>query len=228
MKNLLTGLTIATLLITSGISRAQNSDVRYITDQVRVPLRAGQGNQFRILHRGLPTGTKLILLQDSPDTGWAQVSTSNGQVGWIRRQYLTVDPVAKLLLEQAQSRLQHIESLQGDLGGEVRRLEAANSTLETQLQTAEQQRDQLSKELKEIRSLSSKALTLNKHHQELLHQHELLKQQQAMDQAEIQRLNGSSSHKWYIYGALSVGLGAILAMIAPHFRPRRRNSEWTN
>ncbi|WP_295799571.1 TIGR04211 family SH3 domain-containing protein [uncultured Microbulbifer sp.] len=227
MKKLLTTVSAAALLFSAAHSQAISSD-RYITDELHVPMRSGQGNEFRILHRGLPSGTKLTLLQDSPDTGWAQVRTPGGEEGWVRRQYLESEPVAKIKLEKAEERLRHIESLQGNLGGEVRRLEEENGKLTTALKSEQERATQLSRELKELKSLSADAVALNQRHQKLLNQHELLKQKQAMSEAEIQRLSGSETQKWYMYGALSVLIGAIIAMAAPHFRPRKRHSEWAN
>ncbi|MFV8781855.1 TIGR04211 family SH3 domain-containing protein [Microbulbifer sp. SA54] len=218
----------ALALLTAAATSQAISSERYITDELHVPMRSGQGNEFRILHRGLPSGTKLTLLQDSPDTGWAQVRTPGGEEGWVRRQYLESEPVAKIKLEKAEERLRHIESLQGNLGVEVRRLEEENGQLSAALKTEQARAEQLSKELKELKSLSADAVSLNQRHQKLLNQHELLKQKQTMNEAEIQRLSGSETQKWYMYGALSVLMGAILAMIAPHFRPRKRNSEWAN
>ena len=227
MKKLFNTLAAAMVALAASHSQAISSE-RYITDELHVPMRSGQGNEFRILHRGLPSGTKLTLLQDSPDTGWAQVRTPGGEEGWVRRQYLESEPVAKLKLAQAEARLEHIESLQGNLGGEVRRLEETNNKLTTALKAEQERAEALAKELKELKSLSADAVALNQRHQKLLNQHELLKQKQAMDQAEIQRLSGSETQKWYMYGALSVLMGAFLAMVAPHFRPRKRHSEWAN
>lgn len=227
MKKLFNTLAASLIALATSHSHAISSE-RYITDELHVPMRSGQGNEFRILHRGLPSGTKLTLLQDSPDTGWAQVRTPGGEEGWVRRQYLEAEPVASLKLAQAEARLEHIESLQGNLGGEVRRLEETNSKLTTALQAEQERAEAMARELKELKTLSADAVSLNQRHQKLLNQHELLKQKQAMNQAEIQRLSGSDTQKWYMYGAISVLMGAILAMVAPHFRPRKRNSEWAN
>ena len=225
MMKQLTGIAAAALLAISAPASAQ-SGTRYITDQLHVPMRSGKGSEFRILHRGLPSGTKLALLEDAPADGWARVRTPSGEEGWVRRQYLVAEPVAEIKLQQAEASLARFEKM--DLGSEVRRLEEENRTLDTALNTEKEKAQQLQKELKELKALSADAVALNKRHQKLLHQHELLKQEQMMAEAEIQRLSGSETQKWYMYGALSVGLGAILAMIAPHLRPRRRRSEWAN
>lgn len=221
-----TGLAAALLLAASTQIHAQSGSTRYITDQVHVPMRTGGGNEFRILHRGLPTGTRLTLLEDSPDSGWAKVRTPAGEEGWVPRQYLEAEPVAQIRLQRAEERLQRYEQM--DLGSEVRRLEEENGSLTNALQEQQSLAGQLEQELKDLKTLSADAVSLNQRHQKLLHEHELLKQKKAMADAEIQRLTGADTQKWYLYGALSVGLGAILAMIAPHLRPRRRRSEWAN
>ncbi|AMX02200.1 TIGR04211 family SH3 domain-containing protein [Microbulbifer thermotolerans] len=226
MMKQLTGLMAAALIAIASPASSQGGDTRYITDQLHVPLRAGKGNEFRILHRGLPSGTQLTLLEDAPEEGWARVRTPDGQEGWMRRQYLVSEPVAKIKLRKAEADLARFEAM--DLGGEVRRLEAENQKLNTALASEREKAQQLAKELKDLKTLSADAVALNERHQNLLKQHELLKQKQAMAEAEIQRLSSSEAHKWYMYGAMSVGLGAILAMIAPFIRPRRRRSEWAN
>ena len=224
----LTGLAAAALLAISAPVDAQSGGTRYITDQLHVPMRSGKGNEFRILHSGLPSGTKLTLLEDAPADGWARVRTPGGEEGWIRRQYLVSEPVAEIKLERAVANLERFEKMEGNLGGEVRRLEAENQELDTALTAERDKSEQLARELKELKSLSADAVSLNQRHQKLLQQHELLKQEQSMAEAEIQRLSDSDSHKRFMYGAAAVLLGAILAMIAPHMRPRRRRSEWAN
>ena len=224
----LTGLAAAALLAISIPVDAQSGDTRYITDQLHVPMRSGKGNEFRIIHRGLPSGTRLTLLEDAQQDGWARVRTPGGEEGWIRRQYLVAEPVAEIKLERAVANLERFEKMEGNLGGEVRRLEAENQELDTALTTEREKSTQLARELKELKALSADAVTLNQRHQKLLQQHELLKQEQSMAEAEIQRLSDSDSHKRFMYGAAAVLLGAILAMIAPHMRPRRRRSEWAN
>jgi len=228
MMKQFTGVAAAALLTISAPAMSLSGNTRYITDELHVPMRSGKGNEFRILDRGLPSGTQLALLEDAPDEGWARVRTPDGKEGWVRRQYLVSEPVAEIKLKKAQADLAHFEKMEGNLGGAVRDLEAKNHKLESELSASKEEAAQLQKDLKELKALSSDTVALNERHQKLLHQHELLKQKQMMAEAEIQRLSGSETQRWYMYGALSVGLGAILAMLAPLVRPRRRRSEWAN
>ncbi|MEX2963391.1 TIGR04211 family SH3 domain-containing protein [Microbulbifer sp. TYP-18] len=224
----LTGLTAAILVALSTATSAQSGSTRFITDQLHVPMRSGKGGEFRILHRGLPSGTRLTLLEDDPEDGWSRVRTPAGQEGWVRRQYLVSEPVAEIKLQQVEASLRRFEQMEGNLGGEVRRLETENRELSTALSAEQTKSAQLAGELKDLKTLSADAVSLNQRHQKLLQQYELVQQKQSMAEAEIQRLSDSDSHKRFMYGAAAVLLGAVLAMIAPHLRPRRRRSEWAN
>ena len=52
------------------MSSAQAQDVRYISDKQYVPLRSGAGNEYRITHRGLPSGTRLTVNSESDNGEW--------------------------------------------------------------------------------------------------------------------------------------------------------------
>jgi len=78
---------------------AQSQDIRYVSDTNTVPLRSGAGNEFRIVHRGIPSGTKLTVARNSADGVWSEITTERGTSGWIRSQYLMAEKPAKLKLD---------------------------------------------------------------------------------------------------------------------------------
>ena len=45
-------------------------ETQYISDMVLVPVRSGAGSQFRIVNRGLPSGTALLVYAQSDDGEW--------------------------------------------------------------------------------------------------------------------------------------------------------------
>ena len=54
---------------------------RYVSDEFYVPLRETPCSRCKIVHRGLKSGTKLMLI-DLQD-GWALMKTANGTEGWV-------------------------------------------------------------------------------------------------------------------------------------------------
>lgn len=103
-----TGVVIALLLAGSNAAFAQ--ETRYISDQLLVPVRSGAGGEYRILHKGLPSGTALTQFQVSEDGVWAEIETRGGTRGWLRAQYLQSEPPAALLLAEAREKLKQAEA----------------------------------------------------------------------------------------------------------------------
>ena len=74
----------APLILLPGSAAA---DTRYISDRLTVPLRSGPTNGHRILHRGLPAGTKLEVLEEDADSNYVRIRTARGTEGWLEEQF---------------------------------------------------------------------------------------------------------------------------------------------
>lgn len=199
-------------------------ETRYISDELYVPLRSGAGNQYRIVRNALPSGTPLTLLEE--DGEWARVRTQNGTEGWMPNQYLQAEPIAATLLEQARARIATLTNRQENLGAQTSELEQQNSALTNQVGTLQAENTRLSSELEELKRLSASTVELNRRHQTLLEEHQILQTQLDVAKAENERLASESRQTWFLYGAIAVGLGVILTLIAQSLKARRRYSEW--
>ena len=90
---------IVSLLAILGSAAALAQDIRYISDTQYIPVRSGAGNEFRIIHRGIPSGTRLTVSRESEDGTWAEITTDGGTTGWVRSQYLMSSVPAKVLVD---------------------------------------------------------------------------------------------------------------------------------
>ena len=88
---LATALTLAAL----GTSSTAQAETAWISDRLTVPLRSGPSNANRILHRGLPSGTRMEVLARDSDSGFVQIRTDRGTEGWLPEQYLVSEPIAR-------------------------------------------------------------------------------------------------------------------------------------
>ncbi len=68
----------------------------YVSDQVEIPIRVESNSRSPIL-KMLPSGEQLELLKNTK-TGWTQIKTNNGLIGWISSRYLINDEPAILKL----------------------------------------------------------------------------------------------------------------------------------
>ena len=79
--------TIGLLLLQGAIPALSfGEEQRYITDEILVPVRSGAGGEYRIVNKGLSSGTPITQFSLSEDGIWAEVETRGGTRGWLRAQ----------------------------------------------------------------------------------------------------------------------------------------------
>lgn len=226
MKALIRSILVAVGLLT--ISTLSLAETAYVKDELFVPLRSGPSPQHRILHKGLKTSTVLTVLSRNEDKSWIQVQTPSGLEGWVPKQYVLSRPTASLQLAETSKKLdrlskQHKEVLER-LSETKKKLDKTDNNL--RLATESQQNSTM--ELRRIKSISSGAIELDQKYQTLLEEHELLQTINDALHAENESLKSDQRFSFLFYGAILVILGALLAIIIPHIRIKKRHSEWAN
>jgi len=200
------------------------SEIGFISDQFYVPLRSSPCSTCKIVHKGLKSGTKLFVYEHEDD--WSLVATESGHRGWIRRQHLTKNKIARLILAENTNEIKR-------LGNENRRLEMdmQNSfelveTLRAEIAQLSNDRVKLSKELANIKLVSSKEIALNEQNQLLVKHNHMLQEERDVLRANVDDLQNNTKNQSFLYGGFLVFMGAILAAIIPRVRGRKRLSEW--
>ncbi|NQY02598.1 MAG: TIGR04211 family SH3 domain-containing protein [Halieaceae bacterium] len=217
--------TLTALMIAATSTLAQ--DVRYVSDQQFVPLRSGAGSQYRIVHRGIPSGTRLTVTQQSEDGDWAEITTDRGTSGWIRSQYLMTDTPAQVALDSAQQRVQTLADENATLQSQLDALNSEKVDLLNQSTSTESDLRSVSEELTQLKQISGKAVQLDADNRRLVETSETLRASVDMLESENQRLEDKLRSNAFMDGALAVLLGVIIALVVPRLWPKRkRNDGW--
>ncbi len=213
----------AALLAVGG--QLQAEEIRYISDKIYVPLRSGTSTNHRIVHRGLPSGTRLVVLEEDADSGYSMVRTDRGVEGWILSHYLDREPIAAAQLERTRKELAALkerhEQLREKLGQAVQSGSAASNSV-TKLQEENQL---LMSELENIKRVSAGAIKLDSDYKNLTESYQVLKDQVDVLQTENARLRDNHENEAFLNGAFAVVIGVLIALVAPRLRPKKR-SEW--
>ena len=204
---------------------AYAQEQRYITDEILVPVRSGAGGEYRIVNKGLPSGTPITLFSLSEDGVWAEVETRGGTRGWLRAQYIQAELPTKILLEQAEARYRELEadrdkllSMLDDTQSEAYAADGVLEELRERLATTDA-------ELLEIRRISGAAIELDERNQSLARELENKRSEAELLKLENVRLKERIDSNMIIDGALAVLLGVIIAALAPRLMPKRRRSD---
>ncbi|MFV0478097.1 MAG: TIGR04211 family SH3 domain-containing protein [Parahaliea sp.] len=211
------------LLVTPAIAQ----ETRYISDTQYIPIRSGAGNSFRIVHRGIPSGTKLTVHEHSEDGSWSRITTENGLDGWLRSQYLMTQMPAKTKLDRALAEADKLRQQNTDLSTRVDTLQTERNDLSTQVNDSDSNLSQVSDELTKLKQISGRAVQLDGDNRRLNELSESLRAEVDTLSAENQRLQDKLRNSAFIDGALAVGLGVIITLVVPRLWPkRRRNDGW--
>lgn len=215
---LITLLSLCPLLATPA-----QAAVRYITDELTVPLRSGTSTQHRIL-RMLPSGSRLEVMEIDEQAGYSRVQAGNGLEGWILSRYLMATPAARDRLTAAEQRLaelqmsdkeriERMEALRNEAsekGAEVERLTRENQELSERLAAIEQTAASSLALASENKALKSKVLAIQREQLTLTQENEKLRDHTARD--------------WFLVGSGVLILGMIIGLILPRIRVARRSS----
>ena len=202
-------------------------DIRYVSDKQYVPLRSGASNEHRIIHRGIPSGTRLTVARTSSDDEWAEVTSDSGLTGWIRAQYLMSEIPAKQRLSAATAKIAATGEKSVGMTSRVQELETEREELLAKIVTSDAELDQARQEPHQLKKISGKAVQLDTANRGLVEQTENLRSEAEMLQAENQRLTSKLDNEDFMNGVLAVLLGVIIALVAPRLVPKRRKaSSW--
>lgn len=197
----------------------------YISDEYRVPLRKSPCPRCSILHRGIKSGSALTLVETN-DEGWSHVTTKGGMDGWMPSHYLHKDLPARDQLAATKAKYEALQSKHLAQSDELKSLKQDHSQLVTDLKNTQSNRDGINSELKNIKKISSNAISINQQNRELLERNGILQSKIDILTAANERLTNSERNTWFLYGVFAVVMGALLTLIIPRLKRRKRFSEW--
>lgn len=124
----------------------------WVSDVFYVPLRSGPSDSNRIIHRGLPSGTVLEILEDDTERGFSHVRTPAGVDGWMNSQYVIREPIAAVRLEVANKRIKALEAQAAQRGETLSELRESTSEASSENDALSTQVAQLDGELSELKT----------------------------------------------------------------------------
>jgi SH3 domain protein len=214
---------IAILVALSGVAfAAPAQDTRYVSDELRITMRTGPGNQNRIV-KMLTSGQRLELLKQT-DEGYSKVRTADGTQGWVRTQYLIGEPVARAKLAAAERRLAAAQAEAQKLKTELAALRKERSQLTGERDKFSQQASKLEKEVSHLSEVSARPIQLDKENKRLKEATVSLEKDLELRMQENQVLKDKSDREWFMVGAAVLLFGIIFGLIIPKIRWRKKSS----
>ncbi len=218
MKTLLSSFFILT--VTFGSAQAETI---YVADDVNLSLRDAASINAKVL-KSLPTGTPLTLIDKQTKSEFIHVRLIDGTEGYIKARYTNKQPPA---LDPKDSSSKTITLLQSDNAALLTELNTLKdsltpgSSLEKSLAT---ERDQLARELNELKKTAASSLQLKNERDELQERVVNVERDLQQFKLENQALKDTASQDWFLYGGALSLAGVFLGFILPKLSWRRKSS----
>ncbi len=222
---ILTLLVCASTLLSQPALAQDSGETRFITDRLYVPLRSGKSANHRILHKGLPSGTEVSVLESDLEAGYSLIRTRRGLEGWILTRYLDQEPVAEIKLAEVTQKLEKLEVENRNLKKAFTNAAGSSKEASQIVDELEAENLKLATELEEIKRISANAIKLDRDYQVLSEAKQMLKDKVDVLETENARLRDNHENEAFLNGSFAVILGILAAIIIPRLRPRKR-SEW--
>ncbi len=211
------------LTLFAAVTRAETL---YIDDTLLVPLRAGESLEYKIVHKGVKSGTPVKILSRNNSTGYVYVETPEGIKGYMPARFLTDTPIARVRLETVQKQLETASKKYKDVQQSYDQLKTEFDVIAQNHKKTTDENSTLSEELNRIRTISSNAVTLDSRNKELYEENEKLRSEVELLTAENQHLKNNSDTDYMIIGGGLVVLGIFIALITPMLRPTKKHDNW--
>ena len=197
-------------------------DTRYVSDELQITLRTGQGNSFQIVEV-LPSGTALSVLEETEK--YARVTTPKGNEGWVLNQYLIEQPIARDKLIRAEARLARITNRLSETQNTLKETSAEKRKLEQALTELRNQYAALTTQSEKLQVLAAKPAQIEAANQKLTADLERVTQERDRTIEERDKYRDDYHRQWFLAGAgvvtASLLLGLLFGLTITRLKKRR-------
>lgn len=219
-------LTLFSFTVSSGIVCAET---QYVSDQLIITLREGQGSQFKII-KMLKTGTPLEIIEESDQH--LKVRTESGDEGWVLKQYLTEETPKSQIIAGLKIKIDRLnaqieqhqkdkDSFQEELNISKSGSDKEISGLKQNLSATTRQAEQTARELKAVTRKYNALLEDSKDVVQLVEERDYLKAQNTSLQTSTEQLQGENDELkrmamiwWFVAGAGVLFVGWIMGKVS--------------
>jgi SH3 domain protein len=207
-------------------SASVQAEKMYIDDILLVPLRSGQDLSYRIVHKGVKSGTTVEVLEGNADSGYTKIREPGGIEGWMPTRYLVSEPIARDRLAATEKKLATLEEKSRQITTELAEFRKENTTLKIENERLIRENSSLGSKLESITEVSRNAITLDNRNRELQEENQHLQNELDLIQADNQRLKDNKESDFILLGGGLVALGVFIALIVPVMKPNKKRDSW--
>lgn len=219
---------LLSLLLSAGVLTgvaAEAGTVRYVSDQLTIPMRSGPTSQNRII-KFLPSGTMLTVLGTSDDGNYLNIENQAGKQGWVEVKSLMDQPAARQRIVVVNKRLAQAYQAINQLKKNIVGLKQHQQQVDTQYKTLKSKKQSLQGKYDDLRVTASSSIILSRSNKQLQTELDQAQASESAMEKENQRLRDNVMQNWFLIGA-GVSLGSlILGLLLTRINWKSKRNSW--
>lgn len=196
----------------------------WIGDDLYVPVRSGAGTGFKILHRGLKTGTSVEILEMEEGNDWAKIRYGEVE-GYVNSRYLNRTPTAGIKLERLEAKYAQLRTQFNDSQSQLREVTEQRDKLSGENKQLDSSLSSRQKELSNLKDVAADPIRLDQANRKLNEELVTLRTQLDTTQAENTMLRSDNTSSQWLIGCLILFAGSLVGWLLKG-RSGKRNSSW--
>ena len=195
-----------------------SAETWYVKPSAEIPIRSGQGTDYKILSV-VPDGLKVEILEE--DDPWVKVRTAGGTEGWMLKRYLSgALPLSKVVAD-LEAQKAKLEENGEKTNRKLVEISAAHSQLEKEFNVCRTERDEIQKTYKALRNDTADVLKIKQNLADKTQENQALKQKMATVEQQNKTLKRNTSLMWFLAGGALLLIGWIIGMMTGRSRKRK-------
>ena len=190
----------------------------YIKPTTEIPLRRGQGSDYKILAIVL-NGTAVTISEEIDS--WAKVTTTDGKEGWILKRYLTKEPPLEERFEKMEQQNTQLKEEVTLLQSENEKMRALTTALENTLGNNKTELNSTMTEYQRLVEDTSDVIAIKNSLEQSRLVITTLQQELGTVTAENERLRAGRNIKWFLAGGGTLIFGCAVGMISARSKKRK-------
>lgn len=222
LKNILprgiTSLFALSLLFSLFLVTDVMSQSWYIKPSSELPLRRGQGTEYKILYI-VPDGTRVSIIEE--EEPWVKITTEDGKEGWILKRYLSSEKPAHEVVEALQQENSSLKSKLASITGKNDETASHNDKLQQELDNCLTSLSTTRKEYQTLREDTDNVVIIKENLDKSKITISKLQKEFGKVAEENNDLKKYQNIKWFLAGGGTLIFGCIVGMMLARSRKRK-------
>jgi len=220
LNNIITGTVCVGLLLTVMVvgSPSVAEELRFVRPSVEVPVRRGQGTDYKIV-RLVKDGDQVELLEVAD--AWARVRVKGGVEGWMPKRFLSSEAPPVKLVQMLRTENEQLKQQHTDLSQELTGLKDLQANTGGELSACIAQRDSIAAQYKILQDDTADVVAIKNKMTASEQEIEKVRTALAAVQQENNELKRKTAVTWFLAGGGVLLFGWIIGVFSGRSRKKR-------